>query len=357
MPIPAPYSDAAARLREWLLHGPAQQRHGAHAGGVAGTLDGAGHAQYVYPEITGYYLHWLAEAAPGQAQAREAAMLALQWCAREFADGRVPLTRSYFDTTVQDWRNDAVFFFDLAMLLRGVCAAHEAGLTPWRADIGIRIVEELTRLLDLDGNILACRAIRADAMLPKRWSTQGGPFEIKATSRVMLASRHLALPASLSDACARDAARMAVIADEIPLEMLHPTLYFAEGVLSATPEAAVRIARLLQRCLELQNADGTLPETHQLGSELPRSDIIAQALRVGLLLRAANIDEAPDDATLQRLADALLTRVSDSGTLAFLPEQDGKLANVWCAMFAEQALRWYAGWRDGKAPPAAEWLV
>lgn len=350
------HADAAARLRHWLLHGPAQQRDGAHAGGVAGTLDAAGRAQYVYPEITGYYLHWLAEAAPHEPRAREAAQLALDWSAREFAAGRVPPTRGYFDASVQDWRNDAVFFFDLAMLLRGICAVHEAQLAPWHGDAAARIMEELALLVDERGHILACRGLHADAQLPARWSTLGGPFEVKASSRVALASRHLPLPPNLAAACERFAERCAAIADTIPLEMLHPTLYFAEGALVATPHAAPRIARLLQRCLALQRDDGTLPET-ELDSDLPRSDIIAQALRVGLLLRASNVDGAPHDATLQRLADALTSRVSAEGTLAFLPEQSGVLANVWCAMFAEQALRWHARWRAGIAPPDAEWLV
>lgn len=355
MTAPSPYADVAARLRHWLLHGPAQQRTGAHAGGVAGTLDAAGQAQYVYPEITGYYLHWLAEAAPHEPRAREAAQLAVEWSAREFANGRVPQTRAYFDTSVQDWRNDAVFFFDLAMLLRGVCAAHEAGLTPWHAEVGVRVVEALSHLIDHDGHLLACRALRANASLPGRWSTLGGPFEVKATSRVALASRHLALPTLLTTACARED-RMAARAETIALDMLHPTLYFAEGALVAMPEHAPRIAILLRRCLALQRADGTLPESES-DSDLPRSDIIAQALRVGLLLRASEIPGAPDDTTLQRLADALVARVSDAGTLSFVPDQTGVLANAWCAMFAEQALRWYAHWRRGEALPDAEWLV
>jgi hypothetical protein len=149
---------------------------------------------------------------------------------------------------------------------------------------------------------------------------------------------------------------MAELAAAVPLQMLHPTLYFAEGALVAMPEYAPRVAALLQRCLALQRADGTLPESER-DSDLPRSDIIAQALRVGLLLCANSVVGAPGDAALQKLADALVARVSEEGTLSFVPDQNGVLANTWCAMFAEQALRWYARWRDGQALPDAEWLV
>ena len=59
--------------------------------------------------------------------------------------------------------------------------------------------------------------------------------------------------------------------------------------------------------------------------------------------------------------DADRTLYAKLGLIVFpttvIISKDGKLANVWCAMFAEQALRWYAGWRNGVAPPAAEWLV
>jgi hypothetical protein len=48
------------RVGRWLLGGPAQVREGLHAGAVAGCLQRHGAAAYVYPEITGYYLHWLA---------------------------------------------------------------------------------------------------------------------------------------------------------------------------------------------------------------------------------------------------------------------------------------------------------
>jgi hypothetical protein len=113
----------------------------------------------------------------------------------------------------------------------------------------------------------------------------------------------------------------------------------------------------LQRCLHLQHADGSLPEAEH-GSALPRSDVIAQALRIGLLLRAGNVPDAPSDDVLHRLAQALIARVDAHGRIPFVPDNAGAAQpNVWCGLFAEQALRWYACWLDGKALPAAEWLV
>jgi hypothetical protein len=47
--------DLAASVEKWLLTSGIQLR----SGGVAGWLNKAGMAEFVYPEITGYYLTWL----------------------------------------------------------------------------------------------------------------------------------------------------------------------------------------------------------------------------------------------------------------------------------------------------------
>lgn len=350
---------SASRLRAWLLSPGIQQREGTHAGGVAGALDANGRARYVYPEITGYYLHWLAEArdAAGLDEARVAASRATDWARRQFERGALPPTRAYLVDAPHDWRNDACFFFDLAMLLRGLCAASDARLiAPPLATLQC-IVAELDRFVSPDGEIHAARLLRADAELPTRWSTVGGAFEVKASSRVALAARYLSLSPHLQQACEALADRYLESPAKMALDMLHPTLYFAEGMLVARPQCAAGIAQLLKRCLDLQHPDGSLPEADR-SSSLPRSDIIAQALRLGLLLQAGNVVGAPDADALGKLAGALIERVDTSGRIAFVPDASAAASpNVWCGMFAEQALRWYAAWCEGKALPGAEWLV
>jgi len=349
---------ASAALRGWLLSAQVQLREGAHAGGVAGALDDAGRARYVYPEITGYYLHWLADVreAGGLDEVRVAAARAADWARRQFDRGGIPLTRAYLVEAAPDWRNGAVFFFDLAMLLRGLCAAVDARLIAPPLATLQRLVEELDAFVSPDGEIHAARPLRG-AALPTRWSTTGGPFEVKASSRVALAARHIALPERLARACDALADRYLGSAASIALDMLHPTLYFAEGMLTARPHSASRIATLLRRCLQLRRDDGSLPEAEH-GSSLPRSDILAQALRLGLLLRAGDEADAPEDEALHSLAKALIARVDAHGRIAFVPgASTAAQPNVWCGLFAEQALRWYARWLDGKAIPAAEWLV
>ncbi|MBL8296907.1 MAG: hypothetical protein JNN30_01050 [Rhodanobacteraceae bacterium] len=343
--------DTAARLRGWLLGGSVQCAHGAHTGGVFGAFDANGTASYVYPEITGYYLHWLAEITlDGQAgtPAATAATAATDWANRVLADDAVPVTRAYVDSSkTDDWRNQAVFFFDLAMLLRGLCAAREAGLVVSAAPAITRLVDELARFVDA-GKIVAARC-EPGAVLPPRWSTQGGPFEVKASSRVELAARHLPLPKELAAACRQLAQGYRNEIAGLKLAMLHPTLYFAEGMLVAEPDCGRAIATLARRCLALSDAEGNLPEAED--SSVPRSDILAQTLRV-LLLCADS-----EGAEVERVVAALCSRVDAAGRLPFRVDLPAPQPNVWCAMFAEQALRWYSRAQRGEALPAAEWLV
>ena len=358
---PAPTADemskTARRIRTWLLSSRVQMRSGPHAGAVAGAVNREGVPGYVYPEITGYYLHWLAEiGAPATRALAGAANLATQWAALQFANSAVPLTRSYLQKPETDWRNSAVFFFDLAMLLRGLCAAVDSGLIASPPALLRRIVEELDAFVTDDGGILAARVLGHGVELPERWSTQGGPFEVKASSRVMLASVHAEIPERLAHACTQLADRYAPIAATMALDMLHPTLYFAEGLLVAKPHCRPDVARLLERILRLRGNDGSLPES-ETGSRLPRSDIIAQALRVGVQLHARKIDGAPDERALAALAHALVGRVASDGSVCFRNDVEDPEPNVWCSLFAEQALRWYALMLYGAAVPDAEWLV
>ncbi len=351
----APLTDrcaaAAARLRDWLLAGGVQCADGIQAGGVYGAFDADGRARYVYPEITGYYAHWLADVAAvaDTPAVRRAATAAAAWAERVLADGAVPATRAYVDgADADDWRNQAAFFFDLAMLLRGLCAAHEAGLIARPATALERLVAELARFVDA-GAIRAARTDGSHVNLPPRWSTLGGPFEVKASSRVSLAARHLPLPPALDEACRALAAGYRDEVAGLKLDMLHPTLYFAEGMLVAEPGCRAAVAVLARRCLALSDAGGNLPEAED--SPVPRSDILAQTLRVLLLAGDA------EGADVERVAANLADRVDAAGRLPFRLDVAAPQPNVWCAMFAEQALRWYAQARRGEPLPAAEWLV
>lgn len=345
-------SQAAVALRHWLLEGPAQLDDGEHAGGVIGSLDADGRAAYVYVEDTGYYLQWLAGLEPGATQLGPRARAAIDWCERQFAAGP-PATRVYLRSAPADWRNDAVFLFDLAMLAGGIARAVQAGLVDPPRALLQRLLAELERLV-LNGELTPLRRLDATATLPDRWSTRFDRFELKAATRVLMLQEIVALPPALHSACLRCVAQRAPEAAQAPVEWLHPTLYFLEGVLACDRAFWPGAAALLQRVLAFDNGRGELPEAPEANG-VWRSDIIAQALRVGLVLRRHDDANAPTPAQLDRLAHALAARVTPDGAIAFRPDAQPPLPNVWCAMFAEQALRWHAA--DPAAAPAPQSIV
>lgn len=354
---------ASQRLRDWLLQGPAQLREGAQAGAIAGSLDKFGRAKYAYPEITGYYLHWLAELGDEGIDSRvpAAAQAALDWFCRACEGTGLPATRiAQFDDS-PDWRNDAQFCFDFGMLINGVVSAVQQGLA--------RDVEQHDAVLDsLDVVIaglqkharpdgLQAALALTDHALPERWSTRGGAFLAKPAVRILHSARLRPLPDDLDHACQRAIERCTAAAalTERP-SLLHPLLYAAEGLAWAAPERAADIAAMLNHGLDLADADGRLPEDAE-GDTGPRNDVAAQALRLGVWLRVHAPEHAPDPQVLKRLAALVAAEIRADGSMPFRPHGGAGDTNIWCALFAEQALRWWLDWQDGKTTARAEFLV
>lgn len=327
---------ARQRLQARLLTGPLQLQEGPHAGAVAGSMDASGRIRYVYGEITGYYLHWLASLDnPGQA-ARDRARAAADWLDK-LLQSETPKTRIYLGDEEADWRNGALFSFDFAMMAGGLAQVHNRGLhIPADAQYE-RLQACLLRFAGQDG-LLASLNTGGQA-LPRRWSTDGGPFMAKTASRILMLSAHVRLADPLRDACIHVLQSIGKQVANLPPEMLHPTLYAFEGVLLAPEPDATSLGCALEQMLELLGEDGSLPESLQT-PDVRRSDIIAQALRVGVFVLPAYSGKRLA-ASLGQLATCLASRVDGSGRLAFDPARGDGGENIWCAMFAEQALRLY----------------
>jgi len=339
--------NAAERLERFLLDGGAQLADGPERGGVAGTLDESGKPAYVYGEITGYYLHWLAtpHAAHRDERARNA-QAALDWARRRFRDGALPPTRIELGASTNDWRNRAQFCFDLAMLVGGLAAATKAGFIDAPTDVLDRLYAALADFATEDGLV----AYRTDdgSTLPPRWSTTNGPFLVKAAARIASAHAVHPLPGILQRAAQAHAAAFDPDPRHAFDDPVHPTLYFLEGHLAFPHADRAGSAAPLRRILDRIDADGSLPESVET-AHVRRSDIIAQALRVALLLRESGELDAGDDSVIDMLCRGLAARVRDDGRIAFDPAANAQLSNVWTAMFAQQALAWHAQWRDGEA--------
>lgn len=357
---------AADRIEGWLLCGPAQIDRGRHRGGIAGRLDRDGRPEFVYLEIVGYYLTAMAWCAAMGAStaihpelARRRARLAAGWVTRSLSDGTVPPTRLYLDEHRDDWRNAAVFSFDLAMAARGMSAP---GFLPkHRSQLGwlCGALEHISAGSDL----MCSHALRdTGTTVPERWSTGPGPHHLKAAAALLRLPSGTAGP-ELTDLCLRtvDHWKGRMLAGTWPCRELHTILYGLEGLLidagpAGRPDELAGVAWTFARVMELQAPSGTLPET--IDGEQVRSDVLAQALRVGLLLRGRGLLPGADwTDRLDRLAEALLNFVRPDGGVAFADEHEA--SNTWCAMFAQQALLLHARAGAGLPLPRAafEFLV
>ena len=318
-------SSVAASISKWLLTSNIVIREGPYKGAVAGWLNADGSPSFPYPEITGYYLSWLASLAGAggtSGDIRLAGSEAIDWL-RRIANGQLPLlTRYHQNPQEEDWRNRAVFTFDLAMAARGISdwrriAAGDAGQEPLRY------------LLDLLSD--ACKAgealpvyIKADRELPSRWSTQTGPYQLKLAAALLFSVE--AAPARLRDAAWNTYDRWRSVSPDVngPVD-LHPALYALEGLAEFGGHGDKEASELAARRL------------HDISCKLHRrpngmrSDVIAQALRLSWLLRA----HRPRIAAMRRLLEEFI----DEGRVSFRPLGCPPLHwNAWSAMFTYDSL-------------------
>jgi hypothetical protein len=344
-PTPARIARGAGHARDaltsWLLGDHAQLTSGTHAGAAAGWVDREGRASYVYPEITGYYLQWLAWHAACHGvnnETRRRAAAAQRWLLSWAFGAQTPTTRIYLERAGKDWRNAALFFFDLAMVLRGLASAARLGLIETDPRLVARISELLGRLVADDGMFDACMATRIDTALPDRWSTRRGPFLSKAAGGVLIAAAQFsALPGALAEAAdATFVATLESMSAQSHSET-HALLYGIEGALSLPehPVSVVAVPHMVQQLRDLLESSAQLGHTPELleGTGRVRLDIVAQAIRAAAFL----LPELPAE-QLDQMAQALVHYTDPRLGIPFSPEALPRQYNVWTAMFAEQAL-------------------
>lgn len=299
-------------VRRWLLQGPLHPLPPGEGHRRCGVLGQCGPRAYLYPEIAGYYLRWLAQQPDAPAEVAPSILRwLLDWASADRPPARVALE------PVADWRAAALFAFDLAMLRRG--CAHWPALEPV-AELAGRIDALLGRLITADGQLAA---VCADQPMPLRWSTRPGAYQAKVAIALLESDTRLPLPAPLAAATRQ----LANAAPRCPSHSEHhPELYAIEGLLVLDRrQARGRLCRLLERV----DADGWLREG--AGGGRRRTDVQAQAVRAARRLGLA-------DSRITRMTRALAAAIRPDGSLPFDPDEHHAPANTWCALFAAEAL-------------------
>lgn len=323
---------ACRAVEQWLKTAPIQCSEGHARGGIAGCLVGNAPA-YLYGEVTGYWLVWASQHAPDRLRITAAVdFLASQW-----SQDHAPPTRL---GAQPDWRNRAVFSFDLAMMIRGLAFAAPITGVDRCADVAVRLGRWLEKMVDEEDGTLGSHVRVVDGEVPDRWSTRKGPYQAKTAAVLLRApaewvSRRVLLAAQRT--LPPDWQRAAGHPE------LHPRFYALEGLLlagrSVSPVAVV----------ESSDRSGRFPEV--VGGRLYRSDVSGQALRLLMLCPSR------DDALIAAVAEQLLGFIKDDGSVAFIAGDS--TVPIWCALFAHQALDWIRA-RQGEShavAPTADRLI
>lgn len=344
-----------AAIGRWLLTSGIQIPAGPERGGVAGWLNEQGHPEFVYTEVTGYYLTAMAFLLAVSCGEDKVAILnanrALEWLLRCCGQGKVPPTRRYLCGHNHDWRSRVLFAFDLAMTLRGVAAVQ--GLVPedQRRPVQEVLVNGLLRFCKPAATLIPFLPHHTVQVtdVPVRWSTTPGPYQLKIAASLLLSLNSEMRP-ELEHASRKIHSQWCSDLRGHGLTgQWHADLYFIEGLIlfglqnqdtQAWRMAAESYQALVDRCGDSPNSSKEIPPS----VTATRSDVVAQLLRAGCVLECNGYLKEPIWAErLDRLALSLKQFVNDDGAVSFRPIHLGDQThwNTWCALFAYQALYFY----------------
>ncbi len=350
------------RMENWLLKSGVQLTDGPEAGGVAGWLNDDGTPEYVYMEITGYYLSSMAfiiskSEGAVKADALDNAQKALDWLQGYYEKGELPPTRKFLRPEPGDWRNTAIFAFDIGMVIRGLVDISQFISTEQHKQLLGFFLTNLAKLIAPDFSLNSHYMTDPNApAFPPKWSTTHGPYHLKVVSPL------LNVPAELLTEDLQ--ALMAKVYDnwkdyceiETLTEDLHPTFYYLEGQVpfalrNYEPGIFEKMEILFTKIMAHQKPDGWVPYNPATADDVMRADINAQALRIGAILKSQGFLKGAEwDTKLHNLAEALLRFTNDEGAISFHP-LDGahpKHWNAWCAEFTQQAVCFYKMVLDGQ---------
>jgi hypothetical protein len=350
-------------LMEWLLSDDVQMRSGPEAGGVFGWFEEPSPQRFLYPEVTGYYLTFLAFLSQ-QGLRRDAfqqyAQLAADWLDHRCAGEAPGAARVYMHgDESSDWRRGFSFSFDLAMIWRGIALCRELLASSSSDRVMAAVERHLSRFASPGDGLRASIALTAGPS-GVSWASRSGAFQTKCAAALLYSGT------SAPETVRPHAETMMGgfcnwSPDEFQPELLHHDLYFVEGLLmagvAAQNETYLNHTSTVLHSLANAHRSWLWDER----SSLVRSDVLAQILRAGCLLRAAGyLPRETWNELLPRLAGTLAGYCGTGGVMYFRKGSAGQLEhmNVWSGLFAAQALMWYRQWEESALSlDSVAWLI
>lgn len=358
----------------WLLHKPVFFDKGLpiHNGGIVGGLSPSGEMGYVYPEIGGYYLSFLAEIVTRQNAnsilATQRINSTLDWLDAVSVNRAMPMGRYPLPGAAEDWRAHTSFLFDIGIILRGLCAVYYTGIANHRfSTLYARYASYLAHFTRTPEGLVAHKATTQNAPpVPNRWSTNVGGYLCKALS--FEAIRPLKLGgATTIDSTATWLGQLRRIMPTPLADMSHPLLYHIEGLFIlgsalTKPEYLNEGRKLLYSLIARAWPKRALPEYLNLPDSIVRSDVQAQLLRALVIANGLGIMTEVPPREIELFAEYVKSFISKDGAVPFSLPSDNPTEvhyNTWCTMFVHQALSWFDYYRRYNRLPEnwPVWLI
>ena len=339
------YANARHEILEQLIAFSSVSSHR----GMVGTISREGNLpEYIYGEITGYYLSfcsYVCKRRPTEIQRLSPIMAShVNWLVNSAKSGFITRCPMH---AAEDWRNSAIFPFDVSMIIRGVTDAS------YFVDIGDALAlytDLFCRFFDYSKEALLPYVNITHEKLPVKWSTRNDVHFAKIVAN--------ALPAFYRSGKGKEVCiliRMLKQFDNRNLDLLfrtdsHPLFYYLEGMAlaSSNPLTTIffptgyteRIHNIFKRLTKTQKKSVLLD--NPTNGSYARSDVLAQFARIGMLLRAKELVDDEGMATIGEVLDYILDYCfCDGKVLFFTKERLENSYNSWCAMFLYQALDYY----------------
>jgi hypothetical protein len=332
-----PLHATSNRLAGWLFSDTVVRREPPHDGAVISWLDADGTCNSLYPEIAGYHLQFCSLHGHARKPQSYVARIA-NWLDRIAPEGNPPTVILSRDQN-SDWRNSALFSFDLCIILRGLRSAEAKFPNEIPAGLSTRYLSSILRMKN--AGQLAPHIIRGAEPIPEKWSTTTGIYQVKAAGALasLQSDRMWALACDTAEARWYDfEVTRGVVYDP------HPLLYFVEGWLIFWGIFGKHIFAERAR-----RAFATYLDQHMsIAPSALRGDVLAQSLRAGTILQATEVAEPRWNALSAELLLELLSRINEDGSIRFNPEGH---KNAWATLFSWQALRIVDCFRAGRLRP------
>lgn len=345
-------------------------------GGVSAWYDSVRQCYpFVYSEITGYaitaltYLH----VQTGDDQFLGRAQSAADWLLEEAFDPTTGYFRCQYSLDAHAFIPRA-YAFDEAMILNGLtslCRTTDEVRYREAAELGAQRL--VTKWQRDDGAFTPFQSLSPTDTVDKiqKWSRQPGSFQAKNAIGLLNLYQITGAPA-LKDSVVKVCDRALGFQHQTGFFVtstyddsthLHPHCYSAEGLwvagkLLGREEYLESATRAVRWALDQQLPNGGIPRIYLNGefNGQERSDIIAQVIRLGILLiHEGRLGRAYLD-NVERALERLLSfqclegSAQEKGGFVFGFQDDGLPANhvnSWCTMFALQAILMYLQHRQG----------